>query len=187
MKRMITGVGSRVALLVAAAIVATAGYSQTPEGWRLDPLDAFIHAGWWSLPQQELPPKIEVWKPASRDGRTWTAYSQAAVEFANAQAGPSMVEATTAEALAAAETGLGLAPAQAAAWARLALLRANQGNRAGSGQALQLSFKVGPRHRGVTWLRCRLGLYLWEEMPVDGKAGTAADIRRLWQQPPNAK
>jgi hypothetical protein len=98
-----------------------------------------------------------------------------------------MVEAATAEALAAAETALGLAPAQAAAWARLALLRANQGNRAGSGQALQLSFKVGPRHRGVTWLRCRLGLYLWEEMPVDGKAGTAADIRRLWQQPPNAK
>lgn len=176
------GIAWRLALASLSLMLAVAGGQRMLEGWRLEPLEAYVHAAWWDLPQPALPSRMQDWQPESRNGRAWAAFSQAALDNANASPGP----ATVGQARAAVETALMLAPAQAAAWARLSLLRLNQGDRAGANQALALSFVAGPENPALAWLRSRMGLFLWEGLPARVKAGVAGDLRHLWRQPASA-
>ncbi len=157
-----TGGLSRLLMAAIAGLLAFNGLQQIGEGWRLEPT-------------------------ASQNGWAWAAYSQAMLDHANAQKDPTAIAAATANAQAAAETALRLAPAQPGTWARLALLRANQGNIAGALQALDRSFRTGPEIIALASLSSRLGLYLWEDMQPGMKARLAADLRHLWRQPASAK
>lgn len=181
MKGQLPRSGRRVVLGGLALMLLAAGGSRMLEGWRLEPLEAYVHAAWWGLPQQPLPSRLQDWQPDNRNGRAWASFSQATLDHANSKAESD--PETVGQARAAVETALMLAPAQAASWARLSLLRANQGDLAGARLALKLSFAAGPENRPLAWLRGRLGLFLWEELTVPVKAGVAGDLRRVWAQP----
>lgn len=172
--------------LALAALLAVSGFVRTGEGWRLEPLEAFVHAQWWGLPQPERPLRISDWRPSGGDGRAWAAYSQVLLEAVNQRADTADPHGARAEVEAAVVRALALAPAQSAAWARLSLLRLNDNRRVGALAALGLSLRTGPAARGDVWLRSRLGLYLWEDLKALEREGIEADIRRLWQQQPSA-
>jgi hypothetical protein len=173
-----------LAWLAVVALLAWAGLARTAEGWRLEPLEGYIHAHWWGLPAGSLPARLEDWQPENADGRRWAAFSQAVLDAAERPGAPAASLAAKAEA--AVERGLALAPAQPSAWARLALLRLNRDEHDGARAALVLSWRTGPQVRGLAWLRCRLALFLWDGLGEDGKLAAAGDLRQLWQQKPSA-
>ncbi len=177
---------TRLGWLGLAAVLAIFGFARTQEGWRLEPLDAFVHAQWWGLPQTERPVRLSDWRPSSGNGRTWAAYSQVLLEEANRRSGTVEVAGARAEAEAATLRALALGPAESAAWARLALLQVNGSRRGEALAALDLSLQTGPDARGISWLRSRLGLYLWEDLNSSQREGIGTDIRRLWRQQPSA-
>lgn len=170
--------------LAAAALLALTGLERTLEGWRLEPLEAYIHAQWWGLPAGPLPRRLADWRPEAADGRRWAAFSQAALDAAERPG--AAAAGLAAETEAAAERGLALAPAQPSAWARLALLRLNRGDHDGARAALTLSWRTGPEIRGLAWLRSTLALFHWEGLDADGRRAAGRDLRRLWRQRPSA-
>jgi hypothetical protein len=179
-------VAVRLALMVLAALLAVHGASGVVEGWRLAPLDAFVHAVWWGGTPPALPARIADWQPQLDNGRAWAAYGQAALAVLDSSESSRHAGGEAAIADAAIQRALTLAPAQPASWVRFALLRLNQVDRDGAREALSLSLRTGPAQRGIAWLRCRLGLYLWDDLGHADRVAVATDIARFWWQKPTA-
>ena len=172
-------------LVVLAVCLGIAGGGRLAEGWRLDPMNAYVHAEWWGLSKQVLPDGLTGWQPKNADGRAWAGYSQAALDWANTRGEVVPFETGAETAANAVERALTLAPGQPAAWARLSLLRLNHDHMRGAAEALAFSLKLGPRVSNLAWLRSRLGLFLWQYLSDSEKRSIEGDIRRLWHQRPS--
>lgn len=170
---------ARLAFALVASFLCVAGAQRLTEGWRLEPLAAYGHAKWWGLPVGGVPADPTVWQPDSSNGRLWAAYSQVLLEAANGRDNPA---ALAEEAMAAVRRALTLGPAQPIAWVRLSVLELNQGRREAASTALMQSWRTGPSIRNLAWLRTRLGLYLWDRLPVGAKHYVSSDVVRLWGQ-----
>lgn len=170
---------TRLPFVLLSSALFVAGIQQLAEGWRLEPLTAYSHAKWWGVPDSGAPSDPAVWRPESSDGRHWAAYSQVLLEAAN---GRGAAAALAEEATAAVKYALALGPVQPSAWARLSVLELNRGGREAAVAALMQSWRTGPAIRNLAWLRGRLGLFLWDRLPVQAKGYARSDLARLWDQ-----
>ncbi|MBK1663173.1 hypothetical protein CKO38_00585 [Rhodospirillum rubrum] len=95
-------------------------------------------------------------------------------------ADPARRAALSRAALVATERGLALAPANASAWARLAALRANVGDRDGAAAALRVSFLAGPVVPALTASRLDLALALLPALDGETRVLLDRQIRITW-------
>jgi hypothetical protein len=84
--------------------------------------------------------------------------------------------------MAAVRHALALGPAQPSAWVRLSVLELNQGRPEAASAALMQSWRTGRAIGNFAWLRSKLGLYLWDQLPVGAKHYVSGDVVRLWDQ-----
>ncbi|WP_313412067.1 hypothetical protein [Rhodospirillum rubrum] len=99
---------------------------------------------------------------------------------AESAADPARRLALSRSALAATERGLALAPANASAWARLAVLRVGAGDREGAAAALRLSFLAGPVVPALTASRLDLAFALLPALDGETRALLDRQIRITW-------
>mgnify|MGYP005723412473 FL=1 len=171
-----------VGLALFLSLAAVNQFRAAVDGWDLA---HYVSAKWWGRPAPPLPPNIEEWQPAIDDGRLWSSYGQAYLDWAALQP---QGERDTAlrEVERVLVHALNLVPAQPAAWARLALVRLNLGDEAGARHATAMSYRTGPRAIGVAWLRSRLALWLWPSLDAEMRMLAGADFGRTWQRKPAA-
>jgi hypothetical protein len=171
----------RLLCLVPALLLVWQGCERLLEGWQIAPLAAYVHAEWWG--RGAAPPLTTVLavEPGRADGRAWSAYGQAALTLAERSEDKAARARYLDMAEAATRKALRLGPAQAAAWARLALISVNRAEPDLAALALARSLALAP-----AWPRVKLGLYLRPLLGGPARAGIAADVARLWQQPPSA-
>jgi len=172
--------------LVTAGLLAGFGGWHFAEGWRLQELRSFSHAGWWDRSGVLSSAAMEVSRPATADGRAWSSYSHALLAWADKRPAGGTPDALSA-AESAVRRAVTLAPVQPSAWARLALLRLNAEDSESAVEALAWSYRTGPAVSRLAWLRSRIGLFLWTSLDCAEKAAVAADIRRVWGKRASAR
>ena len=161
---------------------AAAGFS---EGRRMAPLAAYVHAAWWQAGEQTDPVALLAEPPGRADGRAWSAYGQVALAAARQRSQAAAGHRDLEVAERATRRALALGPAQAAAWARLALIAVNRGDARMAAAALGRSLALAPNAPALAWLRSKLGLYLWDGLRQAERVGVRHDLARVWRQPPS--
>lgn len=179
------GVVWRTVGFCAATLLLWHAGSALAEGWRTAPLAAYVHAAWWGRGDQPDPAALLADPPGRADGRAWSGYAQAALAAARGMTDASAHERALDLAEAATRQALQLGPAQAATWARLALIAVNRGDTGLAAAALGRSLALAPNGTGLAWSRVKLGLYLWEHLDAGGRSGISSDLVRVWRQPPS--
>ncbi len=176
----------RLPALVLASILLWQAATMFVESRRIAPLAGYVHAAWWNRGKHIGPETLLARLPARPDGRIWSAYAQALVAVAQHTAEPIARRQYLERAEGATRRALRLNPAQAAAWARLALIAVNLGDDGLAMAALSRSLALAPDGANLAWPRAKLGLYLWEGLGGAQRAGIAADLGRVWRQSPSA-
>lgn len=177
----------RIPAFVLASILLWQAASWFAESRRTAALAGYVHAAWWERGESVGPETLLASPPARPDGRAWSAYAQALVASARNTPDLAVRRQYLERADEAARRALRLSPAQAATWARLALIAVNRGNNSLAAAALSRSLVLAPRASRLAWPRAKVGLYLWEQLDGEGQAAIAADLGRVWRQPPGAE
>lgn len=177
--------GGRLLWLLPAAALLWQGGLCLMEAWRTAPLSAHVRAAWRG--EAVPPPEAAVLAaalPGRADGRAWSAYGQVAMAAAERSTGAAPRDRLLAVAEAATRQGLRLGPAQAATWARLAFIAVDRRAPDRAAAALVRSLQLAPNASHLAWPRLRLGLYLWDRLDAEARAGIAKDVARLAQAAP---
>lgn len=173
------GVGALALLLLWQAAASLS------EGRRMAPLAAYVHAAWWQAGAALDPVALLAEPPGRPDGRAWSAYAQAALAAARQRSHAAAREGDLELAQTAARRALALGPAQAATWARLALIAVNRGDARMATAALGRSLALAPNAAALAWPRSKLGLYLWGRLDTAERDAVGHDLARVWRQPPS--
>lgn len=148
------------------------------------PLVKYVHASWWQKGMKpSLSDLVDV-EPGRPDGRAWSAYGQVLLAAAHAASDADERQRYLQKGEQATRKALRLSPAQAATWARLALIAVNRGDRGLAVRSLERSMTLAPNGVNLAWPRVKLGLYLWDDLNLEMRAAVESDMKRLLKQKP---
>lgn len=114
-------------------------------------------------------------------GRAWTDLGLAQVRLAN-KAGLDGGRRLLEESVSSLRRGLGLAPANSFAWARLAYVElARGGPSTAVTEALNMSMLTAPYEPRLLYSRLDLSLLVWRQFDEEGRALVAQQVRYAWE------